>query len=294
MLSFSKILLGPMPLLLVVLAFDLTGNTVHALSNESGLSSCHGNTTQDSIENTCAEVGEHKWPDCRMTLSTFLLKSDNSPLVGKTSCDDGCSFSRALQCASKIADCVSPCTSSPTSTPCLTCVSNLGTCCDCLAYAIGKVSDSAGETICNLCPAASLNKGNLLGASGVLVTKPPTLGELVLTTSESRNALVPYGDNYSPHLEPALGCPFYDLPCLFKKAECSVCKKVIPALLGLGSEAACDAGCVAAVELVGGGPGDPIADAVAFACPALCAAAYKAAAGHSAAAICKAAKLCKK
>lgn len=288
--SISKILLNA-SLPLVALVF--TGNTAHVLGAGE---TCHSSSLgayQDSIEKTCAEAGEDKWPDCRMTFSTFLLKPDNSGLVGKTSCDDGCSFSSAFSCASKIADCVSPCTSSPTSNQCLTCVSNLGSCCDCLAYAVGKVSNSAGQTVCNLCPAASMYKGNLQGSPGVGgVTKAPTLGDLVLTTSESRNALLPQSHNHAPHLELILGCKFYDVKCIFNKAKCGVCKKAIPALLGLGSEAACDVGCVAAVELAGGGPADPVADAVALACPALCVAAYKAAAGQSANAICKAAKLC--
>jgi hypothetical protein len=100
--------------------------------------------------------------------------------------------------------------------------------------------------------------------------------------------------NYVPYLAATLGCSFYDIPCFLKEAECSVCKAAIPTLLGLGSEAACDVGgCVLAVEEVGGGPEDPVVIAVEFACPAICAAAYgKKAAGMSASAICKAAKMC--
>lgn len=289
MLLISKILLCVMPLSLA-----LHGNTVHAAKLGTCASSAHGDH-QDMIEKICADSGEDKWPTCRSTFSTFLLKPDGSPLVGQTSCDDGCSLSSAFSCASKIATCVSPCTSSPTSNQCIDCVAKLGSCCDCLAYAVGKASDSAGQFVCDICPAAQSLKGRdtTLESSPEEQMEAHTLGELILTTTESKNALqIPTDANHSPYLAAALGCKIYSISCYTKKAKCYICKKVIPKLLGLGSQTACNAGCIVAVEAVGGGPEDPVADAVAAACPAICAAAYGAAAGSSASAICKHAHVC--
>ena len=288
MLLFSKILLCVMPLSLA-----LHGNTVHAAKQGTCASSAHGDH-QDMIEKICADSGEDKWPTCRSTFSTFLLKPDGSPLVGQTSCDDGCSLSSGFSCASKIATCVSPCTSSPTSNQCIDCVAQLGSCCDCLAYAVGKASDSAGQFVCDICPAAQSLKGDTpLESSPEEQMEADTLGELILTTTESKNALqIPTDANYLPYLAAVLGCKIYDVPCLLKGAKCNICKKAIPKLLGLGSEVACDAGCAVAVLAAGGGPEDPLADIVAASCPAICAAAYRTATGSSASAICKVAHVC--
>ena len=49
-----------------------------------------------------------------------------------------------------------------------------------------------------------------------------------------------------------VGCSIFDFKCM----ECSLCKDVYDALVETGSEAACDAACVAIVEMAGGGPED--------------------------------------
>lgn len=390
-----------------------------------------------AIETACRDT-ETSWPACNQVFSTFLLQTNNDPLVGDTTCDNSCTFSTGLACASKVANCVSPCTSDPTSSQCLLCVANLGSCCNCLAYTLGKVSNSVGQAICNECPAAALqvesikdpieainrscnplhdpncsflltflhhgtnqvelgasqgpqpllggtpcdnkcswgkalrcagkvakcvpkclngltnncrtcvvNSGSsccncaayavgkassragslvcnfcssnavvgggekttcssseqtsgnesLLGAAVLLVgaeDDSPTLADLLYSTEKSAKALLPSSDNYSPNLQYVLGCAFYDIPCFLNSAKCGLCKKAVPALIKLGSKEACTAGCVVAVEGIGGGPGDPVADIVAVACPVLCTAVFSSAVGGvvSADRVCQSSGLC--
>ena len=67
------------------------------------------------------------------------------------------------------------------------------------------------------------------------------------------------------------GCWWFDIPCY----ACSLCEIVVPELIDTGNEALCDAVCVVEVEAAGGGPEDPVADVVAAACFAICAAIWE-------------------
>jgi len=111
------------------------------------------------------------------------------------------------------------------------------------------------------------------------------------TPVQKHTIVTPKGDavTLSQH---ELGCSFWDVKCHFNSMKCSLCKKAIPALVKMGSQPVCDAGCVAGVEAIGGGPEDPVADALAVACPILCSQVFKAGASHEAGAVCSATHLC--
>jgi hypothetical protein len=89
-----------------------------------------------------------------------------------------------------------------------------------------------------------------------------------------------------------LGCSWWDAACFFKEAECTICNAVVPELIALGSDVACDAGCVSAVELIGGGPEDPVADAVASSCVPLCGLLFEGATSPLPEVACKAIDMC--
>lgn len=146
-------LLTSWPLIVLVILAVIGGN---AAAHDTVALSDH----QNAIENTCQDV-ESTWPECRMVFSTYLLQAQNQPLLGRTTCDNSCTFTIGLSCAGKIADCVSPCTSDPTSSQCLQCIATLGTCCNCLSYALGKVSNTVGQAVCNECPAAALQQESI-------------------------------------------------------------------------------------------------------------------------------------
>jgi hypothetical protein len=83
-------------------------------------------------------------------------------------------------------------------------------------------------------------------------------------------------------------CGFLDLSCYV----CKLCQCIVPKLEELGSDAACDAGCILTAEVAGGGPEDPVADAVGVGCVPLCSAIFDTAVGATALAQCQDAKLC--
>ena len=375
---------------------------------------------QDSIQKVCRDI-DKDWPDCKMVFSTYLLEPDYGPLVGKTNCDNSCIFTSGVACASKVAMCVNPCTSNPASSQCIQCVSNIGSCCSCLAYAVGKVAGSSGQEICDQCPAALIHEQDiknppqfikkgcdttinpdcsfltanlyqdqskrsaglqpLLGSTnyewkcifdtalictdkaglcvqkcvsnpvsdfclvyekstgsdsyscttyaigrpsssagkiicsfcppdssevtgaesstsilhgGITVHNPaPAVRGLVYTMEESSATLPPDSLNFIPNfLQLASNCSWYDIPCHLSKPKCDFCKQVIPQLIKMKTQKRCNVGCIAAVEVVAGGPEDPVGDMVAAACPALCAYVFLEGGTEAAPVICKRACLC--
>lgn len=88
---------------------------------------------------------------------------------------------------------------------------------------------------------------------------------------------------------PFESCSYFIDSFLPRFLTCGLCTTSVGLLANFGSVVACDAGCVATVELAGGGPLDPIADAVAFACVPLCASVANGLVGRGA---CTAVRLC--
>mmetsp|Transcript_12115 Transcript_12115/g.25811 ORF Transcript_12115/g.25811 Transcript_12115/m.25811 type:complete len:332 (-) Transcript_12115:300-1295(-) len=78
------------------------------------------------------------------------------------------------------------------------------------------------------------------------------------------------------------GCGWFDFKCYENK----ICKTAFKALVGAGSKTACDADCVEIIELIAGGPLDPIADAVALSCLPICNKIYNTAGGATADGVC--------
>lgn len=230
------------------------------------------------------------------------------------SCD--CGFMDAMGCGTKIVSCVSSCKGG-LSSGCTDCLKGLGkTCCNCVGKGVGEVNGSFGNAICDHCgllgsaaePAAEAagtcqfsaenacanspanqKAACLVGMSRDLASQAVKLGYRVPLRKHSVVTSSGKVVHFSQH---ELGCSFLNPACWFNKGKCTICKKTVPTLAKMGSKGLCSAGCVAAVEAAGGGPGDPIADVVAFACPLICGQIFSAGAGAAADTVCRSAHMC--
>ncbi len=133
---------------------------------------------QMAIENAC--TGTNKtWPTCASILSEHLQPQNNATPVNKTSCDTGCSFIDALECAGKVAECIKPCVD-PLQPSCTTCfkehISN-NTCFQCLKHALGQINE---ENVANFC-----DKHLDLTFGGDILTGGSGGGKLIFFTSKS-------------------------------------------------------------------------------------------------------------
>ncbi len=153
----------PQCLKCVTVSYALTTETQPPPINDQGNDYCHFSNLV--VQDTCNLTVEATWPECSDTLETYLDSPSLEPSLGATPCDGKCTWSKMLSCAGSIATCVPTCAGDPTSLECLDCIKNVGTgCCDCLAYAVGQISQSAGRAICNQCT-QDLNVGGGGGES---------------------------------------------------------------------------------------------------------------------------------
>jgi len=134
----------------VLPSYALTTSTQPPAIEDQGDDYCHFSDL--IVQDTCNSTVESDWPECSDTLETYLESPNLDPSLGKTSCDSKCTFSKMAKCAGPFKKCWKPCNSDPTSSQCLRCIGSLGIiCCDCLAYAVGKVHSTVGQVICNEC-----------------------------------------------------------------------------------------------------------------------------------------------
>ena len=59
-----------------------------------------------------------------------------------------------------MAVCVDACAIDPTGSSCLSCINEVGDCCDCLAYAVGKKNANSGQSVCEKCTAEKIIVGS--------------------------------------------------------------------------------------------------------------------------------------
>jgi len=246
----------------------------------------------------------------------FAILTIFASLSVALSCD--CGFWDGAKCATKIVSCVSSCKGGVSSN-CMSCLKRLGTgCCKCVGKAVGEVSDKYGNEICDHCgllgsaeaapakpaPAATCQSS----AENACANSPPKQKAACLVqlsrelASEAlklgfqvplRKHTVVTSSGEAVHFsQHELGCSWYDLGCKFNSGKCTICKKAVPLLAKTGSKGLCTAGCAVAVEGVGGGPEDPVADAVALACPIICGQIFSAGGRAAAGPVCSAAHMC--
>ena len=237
-----------------------------------------------------------------------------------------CSVNNVFSCGTNVYKCKSCFSKGITSPDCQECIKGAGkTCCACIAKAVGLASKTLGDGICTHCskglssPAPTQND-NYAGLKLINQTcasqadkgtcmanlarklyhlalmngfKPPPKAHTIIVTP---------GGETVPVKHHMLGCSFMDIVCHAKgvvKAvegvignKCDLCKAAVPKLASLGGVAACSTACVGIVEVIGGGPLDPIVDAVAFACVPICQQVFAAGGNKAADVVCQNVKLC--